>query len=589
MFKTLAKHQIRYKGFLFFFLLMIFIAAVASVLMTRLTGDMGQAAINMDMGVLLRFFALITILMVIRAIASAVSALLLGRFAGKSGYRFRDNFARYFLEKPFSAYEGAKSGESLSIFQNDLPLSVELVSNGGIRMIADFIILLVTFVYMIYINWWLTLIFFASFPVLVIIQVIIATPIQKKEQISLEKKAAINELANDSFQNTSTVIAYSLEEIMVERLTKAFAELITATKNAARSFLFLILAGIIASMSPLLIIIAVSASLVISGTMNIGEWLAFLTLAGEAGNWLMMLSQRQNQVKRAEAGAIRLKEHMALDKEDIKALTASGNDGFQSEDSFMSKDVFLSKDSILSKDSLLSFCHVSFSYASKISETENNEPVLALDDVSFEIKKGSRVAFVGGSGSGKSTVLKLLLGLYPPANGEISVMGMDFSEAYAYVPQDSYLFPESILGNITGESTITDLPRLKKACRNAGILEFIESLPLGFDAVLNEAAENVSGGQKQRLALARAFYRDAPVILFDEATSALDPATEALVLQSFSNLAKEKTVVMVAHRPKAIDFCDLIFVMEKGKIVAKGTHDELIKESSVYANLYQKS
>ena len=568
LFKTLVKQRLRYKGFLFFFLLMALIVSVASVFMTRLTGDMGQAALDMDTGILLRFFGLITAIMVVRAIASAASALFLGRFAGAAGYQFRDNFAKYFLQQPFATYESTKSGESLSVFSNDLPATVELVSNGGIRMIADMITLMVTLAFMLYLNWWLTLIFFASFPVLIIMQVLISVPIQKKNTQRLEARANTNIVANDVFQNTGVVITYSLERVMKERYHKAFEEWIVASKSMGRSFLSLVMAGILASVSPLLIIIAISAYQVIGQNMNMAEWIAFIALAMEAGDWLMMLSQRQNNIKTAAAGAKRMDEHMVGDQEFIQE----------------------GHDLISSVNIALSATNLKFAY-----KGANNSP-LALDDVSFEIKQSSRVAFVGGSGSGKSTVLKLLLGLYPPQAGDIFIMGTNIAdvslkslrEVFAYVPQDSFLFPESILENITGESTISDLSRLENACRDAGILAFIQGLPDGFNTILGESAQNVSGGQKQRIALARAFYRDAPIILFDEATSALDPATESAILQSFNTLAKDKTVVMIAHRLKAIDFCDTIVVMDGGKIVAIGTHDQLIRTSPIYANLYEQ-
>ena len=570
LFKTLAKQRMHYKGLLFFFLVMTLVMSLASVFMTRLTGNLGQAALDMDMGALLRLFAIITVVMVIRATASAFSALFLGRFAGKAGYRFRENFTKYFLQKPFVALEQTKSGESLSVFSNDLPASVELVSNGGIRLIADVIVLLVAFAYLFILNWWLTLIFIAAFPILIVMQSLISSPIQKKSARRLEARAKATAVANDSFLNADVAAVYSLEDLIKARYHSALDKWIDASKSVARSYLVLIVAGILASVTPLLIIVTVSAHQVISGSMNIAEWIAFITLAGEAGNWLLTLSQRQNQVQTAAGGARRLGEYMRAELENAFAGKALNPNG----------------------DTAISVTNLSFSYN---ADAEHNlgESSPALNNVSFKIMQGSKVAIVGASGSGKSTVLKLLLGLYTSQGGKIFVMGEDSSNvslqslrnSFAYVPQDCFLFPDTILRNITGESEF-DMQRLHKACSDAGILEFIESLPGGFNANVNESAENISGGQKQRIALARAFYRDAPIILFDEATSALDPATEVLVLQSFDNLAKDKTVIMVAHRLKAIDFCDSIVVMDNGKIVATGTHGELMTKCKLYADMY---
>jgi len=281
-----------------------------------------------------------------------------------------------------------------------------------------------------------------------------------------------------------------------------------------------------------------------------------------------MLSQRQNDVQAAAAAAKRLNETMIQEVEDI-------NQG----------DILNTQHNM---QTVLTFDNVSFAY----NKDEDTKAV--LNNISFDIKQGEKVAFVGSSGSGKSTVLKLMLGLYQPDNGSIHLFEENTASlslksrraAFAYVPQDSFLFPESILENITG-STQYVKPQLEKALTDAGINEFVHALPGGVHEVLVESGDNVSGGQKQRIALARAFYADSPIILFDEATSALDPMTEKAVLSSFDHLSQNKTLIMVAHRANVIDTCDRIIVMDEGNIVGVGTHDELMAGNRVYRHLYQ--
>ena len=566
MFGTLKSQGQKFFAVFGIFLFLSVVTSVAIIASTIMTGELSQAAVGGNQNELLRFLLIVTGIFVLRAFASAFSVLMLGRFGARAGYAFRDNFAKYFLQKPFSAFMETKSGESLSVFANDLPQATDLVSAQGPRMIADILTLIITIVYMLTVNWWLTLIFFGSFPVLIVMQVFIAQPIQKKSTIRQEAIANFNAKVNDSFQNTSTVAAFSLEDIVEKRVKDAFNQVIAAQKARAKAMLSLVLAGIIFSMAPIFIIAVVLAQQVIGEFMYFAEFIVFFGLAGEAGGWLQMLSQRQNNVKTAEAGAKRLVEHIAGSTEDV----TSG------------KDMAIS-------DIAVSARNISFSYAQEV------ESALVLDNVDFSIPRGRRVAFVGGSGSGKSTILKLLLRLYEPTSGELDIMGVRSNEAslgsvrstISYVPQDSFLFPESIASNITGHDIPPDMAKLEKAAKDAGIFEFINSLPGKWESVLSESAENISGGQKQRIALARAFYKDADIILFDEATSALDPTTEAEILKSFENLPKDKTLIMVAHRIKAIRFCDEIIVMDGGKVAGMGSHDELLRENAEYRNLYE--
>jgi len=567
-FVVLKKNGLRYRGFMLVYVLVAAVAAATVVTLDLITGQMGEAAHNFDMDTLLWFLVLLTGVSAVQAIAAAASALMMGRFHGRAGYKFRQNFARYFLHVPFGKLEKAGSGESLSLFTNDVPSAANFVSNGNLQMIADLLTLVAALVFMITINPLFTLIFFALFPVLVVMQVFISKPIQKRAATRLEATEQFNAVVNDSLQNTSTIIAYSLEDVLEKRYLDTYDNFMAAIRKEIVSTLPLTLAGILVSIVPITFINVVAAFSVINDNMGLAEFIAFTAVALNAGAWLMMLSQRLGFLQVTAAGAKRFIENTAEIVEDLHNGTR------------------LDKETTAGV--AISFENISFAYG------EGDDAPLALDNVSFDITPGSKVAFVGGSGSGKSTVLKLLLGLYTPQSGKISISGRDTNElavgslrdTFAYVPQDSFLFPQSIGENIALGNG--DVKKLEAACRDAGILDFVNSLPDRFDGVLTEAAENISGGQRQRIALARAFYKDVPVILFDEATSSLDPTTEAGVLASLNDAAQGKTVIMVAHRAAAINACDVIILMDAGKIAAIGRHEDLLAANSMYRNLYEK-
>ena len=568
-FKTLKIQGQPFKVYLGVMLLLAGIIALTTVLSTYVTGEMAEAAVAQNTHLLVNLIGFMTVVFAIRALAAALRALILWRYAASASYRFRDNFAKFFLRRPFAQLEEANSGESVSVYSQDLPMAVQLVSTSGMGMATDFITLVVSVVYLFMVSVSLSIIYFAAFPVLIVLQGVISKPIQTKQVKSSEADAAFIAVINDSFQNTATISAYGLEDVMEKRCRNAFRDVIKTTKAFFWAMIPLVAAGLLASFTPLLIVIAIAGGRVVSGDLNFAEFVVFIGLAGEAGTWISMLSQRLTDVQTHAGGAKRLLTTM---------------EGVHKVEENLSTGAALQH----AGDIVLEAKDLTFSYP---TATERK----ALDGISFHIKKGSRVAFVGGSGSGKSTVLKLLLGLYQPTGGGLTVLGQSTGEAsldalrkaFAYVPQDCFLFPTSIAANIMGGETTMDMARLEKACADAGVLDFIRTLPEQFDAVLNEEADNISGGQKQRIALARAFYRNASIILFDEATSALDPTTEAAVLKSFHTVAADKTVVMVSHRIQPISFCDTIIVMDQGKIAAIGDHQTLLAQCTIYQNLYQ--
>jgi ATP-binding cassette, subfamily B, bacterial MsbA len=237
----------------------------------------------------------------------------------------------------------------------------------------------------------------------------------------------------------------------------------------------------------------------------------------------------------------------------------------------------------------IEFDHVGFRY-----ETRD---VDALNNVSFVVEAGQHVALVGGSGSGKSTVMSLLCGFYEPTGGAVRVNGRALTEIplgelrgqLALVSQDVLLVNDSVAANIAfGEAKAIDLARVRAAAESAGAASFIDALPNGFTTNVGEGGSLLSGGQRQRIALARAFYKNAPIVLFDEATSALDSASERVVQESLTKMAGVRTVIQIAHRLSSVREADVIFVFDHGRIVERGTHEALVAKDGIYASLLKQ-
>jgi ATP-binding cassette subfamily B protein len=207
-----------------------------------------------------------------------------------------------------------------------------------------------------------------------------------------------------------------------------------------------------------------------------------------------------------------------------------------------------------------------------------------LEGISFGAGKGSRVALVGPSGGGKSTLFKLILGLYPPASGNLWAMGHSIFDTpleewrgiFSYVPQDAFLFAGTVYDNILGGMEDPGSQKVEEAARLANAHDFVRELPGGYQGLVSEKGSNLSGGQKQRIAIARAVLRDAPILLLDEATSALDAESEALVQEALERLMGGRTTVVIAHRLSTVRNADEILYLENGKIAERGTHEQLV-------------
>ena len=543
---TLNNSKIRYKGFYTFFAFSSLLTSIAMIVTQVLVGEMGQAAYEGEIRLLISLLLILSAVSLVEIVFSPLRAFFMERFTGKVQYNIRRRFAKFFIRIPFSKLEKMNSGENLSVFSNDMGSTINFITDGILNFVTQFGLLLIIFVYMFIINWQSTLIFIIAFPICIVIQSITSAPLQKYSERTLEKQAKFNAVVNDSLQNSSTIIAYSLEGDMEERYMGSYMEYYKAYFTQMKMFAILICAGAAFSILPTAILYVIAGFAVVNNNMTLAEFFAYTAIGLFASQWVLMFSQSLGSLMESKAGAVRVDKITIGDFEELGSKENINKHG----------------------DTAVSFNNVCFAY--------NEESPDVLTNVSFDIPMGAKVAIVGGSGSGKSTILKLLLGLYDNKSGDITVLGnstngigkYNLRESFSYVPQDSFLFPLSICENITGKKEISEeeRTRLEKSCRDAGIFDFINTLPDKFNSILSESAENISGGQRQRIAMARAFYKDAPIILFDETTSGLDPTTEAEILKSLESATKDKTVIMVAHRAAAKAFCDTVITMEGGRV-----------------------
>lgn len=307
---------------------------------------------------------------------------------------------------------------------------------------------------------------------------------------------------------------------------------------------------------------------ILHGKMTIGDLFFFVTVAGRIYGPLQSLETSYRNILRYLADFSKVRKLLEMTDE-----PDTGTKIFKT----------------LGKS--LSYNHLSFSYPS------NNRKVLR--DISFEIRKGQKVAFVGHTGSGKTTLTQLLTRFYEPNSGSIEIDGTDIRdftlESYrsrlAAVFQDTTLFNDTIRHNLEYVRDGVAFEQIREACRQANILEFIEGLEKGFETEVGERGLKLSGGEKQRLAIARAIIADPEILILDEATSALDAKTERLVQGAFDHLMEGRTSIIIAHRLSTIRHADRIFLFEKGELIGSGSHDKLYASSPVYREMvdYQKN
>jgi ATP-binding cassette subfamily B protein len=379
---------------------------------------------------------------------------------------------------------------------------------------------------------------------------------------NMEKQAALNSRIIDSLKGVETVKSFGIEDETLEGLENKYISAVrVGYTTSVLSNVQGTIAGFFGGIGNI-VLMGVGALSVINGDITLGSLFAFMALSGYFMDPIGRFVGLQMQIQEAQIAMKRMSELYDLEPE-------------QPDGGSLIREFDLDGD--------IKIENVTFRYG-------NRAPV--LKNISIDIKKGQKFALVGESGGGKTTLSKLLLGLWRPEEGAVSINGYNIEEldkkrlrqAAAYVPQNVELFSGTIEENIKMGKPDATYEEIKEACKKAGCVEFIERLPVKYGTYLEEAGANLSGGEKQRIALARALIKRPKLLILDEATSNLDFISEAKIYDALFKL--ECTVIIVAHRLSTIRRCDKIAVIDKNEIAQVGAHAELLKKDGVYKNIW---
>ena len=467
---------------------------------------------------------------------------------------------------PYSYFDNHETGVIMSTMTNDLFDISELAHHGPENLFIASFTAIGAITYLMFIDWILGLVLLGVIPIIFLLTWVFRRKFRTDMRNSKKAIANINARLESSISGIRVTKAFTNEEIERERFEETNKDYIKARTNVFSSMgkYFAISQFVTDFFNVLVLVLGGFFLLRKINDFNPADYSALIISVSLFINPINQLIMFMEQFESASAGFARF---IALIDE-------------------KSEIIYNGKSEFDTVQGDLIFDHVSFHYV------ENNE---VLDDVSFHLEAGKTLALVGPSGGGKTTICHLIPRFYFLEHGHIYIDNIDISdytlrslrEKIGIVQQDVFLFGGTIKDNILyGRPNATD-EEVMEAARKANILDFINSLPNGWNTEIGERGVRLSGGQKQRLSIARLFLKNPPILILDEATSALDNTTEMLIQRSLQELAKGRTCLIVAHRLSTIKNADEIAVVSKGKIMEKGSHDELMKLHGIYSDLYR--
>ena len=520
--------------------------------------------VGIDFNAIGKILTFLLCLYLISALFSFIQGFIMSGISQKVSYNLRKEISAKLDRLPMKYFDTKTHGEILSRITNDIDTLNQSLNQSMTQLITSVTTMIGVLIMMLSISGIMTLVAVLILPISMFVISRIIKKSQKYFRYQQEYLGNVNGQVEETYSGQTIVKAFNREDEVIEE----FDKLNDSLYNSAWKSQFL--SGI---MQPLMMFIGnlgyvmvsiLGGWLAIKKTIEVGDIQSFIQYVRNFTQPMTQIAQVANLLQSTAAASERVFEFLEEEEEDQIVENAVSIDGLEGK---------------------IDFENVNFGY---------NPNKTIINDFSVNVKPGQKVAIVGPTGAGKTTIVKLLMRFYDVNSGSILIDGhniKDFNrselrEMFGMVLQDTWLFSGSIMENIRyGKLNATD-EEVIEAAKSAHVHRFIKTLPDGYKMKLNEEASNVSQGQKQLLTIARAILADPKILILDEATSSVDTRTEVLIQKAMDNLMEGRTSFVIAHRLSTIRDADMILVMNEGDIVEQGNHEELLKKGGFYANLY---
>ncbi len=527
-------------------------------LTSKLTGGSG---VNFDN--VFKILFRLGILYIISTILSYICGFIITKIAQNTSYKLRKEIIKKINRMPFSYFDKTPYGETLSVITNDTDNLSMGINQTATDLISAITTLIGIFIMMMTINVTMTLITLILIPISLVLVSFVVRKSQRYFKDNQEYLAKVNGKVEEMYSGVNIIKAFNNEEYMLNEFKVENEKLYnSAWKSNFISGLMHPIMNFTGNLGYVGIAV-LGAYNVVRGKITIGDVQSFIQYAKNFTNPINEIAQISTTLQSMCASAEKIFDF--LDEEEEKQVKNS------------------IKPTNVHGD--ITFNHVSFGY---------NKDNIIIHDFNEEVKAGQKIAIVGPTGAGKTTMVKLLMKFYKPNSGEILLDGVninnitreDLKGIFGMVLQDTWLFSGTIMDNIRYGKKDATMDEVISASKSANIHHFIMTQPDTYNMVLNEETNNISSGQKQLITIARAILSNPKVLILDEATSSVDTRTEILIQKAMDELMKGRTSFIIAHRLSTIKNADLILVMDNGDIVEQGTHEELLKKNGFYAKLY---